>query len=505
VEQRLNLEKIEIILTDCIKEIRSGKSTLNECLERYPSLRPELETLIRIALNIRELPAFQLEAGYKQSAKTQLLQRISSTKQNKSRSWSDIFSFGLPSQPVWARVVAAVVIGVILLSMLGGSTAYASQNSLPGEILYPVKIGTEEVRIWMLGKNTDKADLNLEFARTRLEELSKLAAGDSNKTVLVLQGYKNNLQAANNNIQNISDAGDLAEVLPGFSEKMGWQISFCDSIYDSNSSDNPSLQEASLLAVNEQISLLTNLAQQNNVLAARANLNMMRNRLQRAQTKANEQQYQAMLEAILQYQYYSELGQQILQNARNTQNQVAIIDDLSSSVLQSCLETLNALSQQVPQGYLNGIENSRDITLQFHNQTSRGNAPNGQSNGGANQESDGSNSQNNTGPDIQQTPMPASPSQGGTESPGNNSSVNTPAPTPGTGGSGDNTVGSGAGNTEPGTGSTNKPDTAPSSTPDTGGNSGSGNGTGSGSDTGSGGSTNPPSGSTTISGGGGKR
>ena len=42
MEQRLKLEKIEIILTDCIREIRNGRATLAECLERYPSMRREL-------------------------------------------------------------------------------------------------------------------------------------------------------------------------------------------------------------------------------------------------------------------------------------------------------------------------------------------------------------------------------------------------------------------------------------------------------------------------------
>ena len=47
------LEKIEKILTDCIQDIRSGKSTLAECLDRYDSRRNELKPLIRIALNIQ--------------------------------------------------------------------------------------------------------------------------------------------------------------------------------------------------------------------------------------------------------------------------------------------------------------------------------------------------------------------------------------------------------------------------------------------------------------------
>ena len=122
------MEKIEIILTNCIKEIKSGKATLAECLNRYPSRRKELEPLLKMALNIQEPPALQLDNNYKQAAKAQLLQQIRAPKQKKSRSFADIFSFGIPSQYAWARVAVSVLIVVVLLSTLAGGTAYASQS-----------------------------------------------------------------------------------------------------------------------------------------------------------------------------------------------------------------------------------------------------------------------------------------------------------------------------------------------------------------------------------------
>jgi hypothetical protein len=135
------LKKIELILTDCIQDIHSGRSTLTECLEKYPSRRRELEPLLKIALNIKAPPAFQLERSYKQNAKVQLLKQIKTTKQLHSRSISDIFSFRWPSQLTRARMALAVMVGIIVVSLLGGGTAYAAQSSLPGELLYPLKTG----------------------------------------------------------------------------------------------------------------------------------------------------------------------------------------------------------------------------------------------------------------------------------------------------------------------------------------------------------------------------
>ena len=150
-KQGTKLEKIEKILTNCIKEIKSGKATLAECLDRYPSRRQELEPLLKMALNIQEPPAFKLDSSYKQVAKAQLLQQIRATRQEKSRSFTDIFSFGIPPQFVWARVAVSVVVIIIVISMLAGGTAYAAQGSLPGDLLYPVKTGTEDARLLIAG------------------------------------------------------------------------------------------------------------------------------------------------------------------------------------------------------------------------------------------------------------------------------------------------------------------------------------------------------------------
>jgi hypothetical protein len=104
------LEKIETILTNCIREIKSGKATLSECLDRYASIRRELEPLLKIALYIQEPPSFKMDTSYKQAAKARLLQQIRFSKQKKTRPFTDIFSFGLPPQFVWARVAVSVLV-----------------------------------------------------------------------------------------------------------------------------------------------------------------------------------------------------------------------------------------------------------------------------------------------------------------------------------------------------------------------------------------------------------
>lgn len=66
----------------------------------------------------------------------------------------------------------ATVFGLLLFVVLsGGGLVYASQSSLPGQLLYPVKIKTEKTRLATAIKPEKKKKLQLEFVDTRVKEV----------------------------------------------------------------------------------------------------------------------------------------------------------------------------------------------------------------------------------------------------------------------------------------------------------------------------------------------
>ncbi len=455
------MEKIETILTNCISEIKSGKATIAKCLDRYPSRRQELEPLLKMALNIQEPPSLQLDMSYKQAAKARLLQQIRASKQKKSRPFTDLFSFGLPQQYVWARIAISVLVVVIVMSMLAGGTAYAARGSLPGDFLYPVKIGTEDARLLIAGDSSAKAELNLEFAQTRLVEMSKLATRDEEKTELAVNGYRRSLDAARQQIRGISDASTLSDLLNHALEDVQKQTVFCDNAVDANPAYLGPVNEASTLAINGQVELLEMLAQRNILQAARINLDAMQNRLQRAQLKATGNQYQTMKEVLLQYQQFNQLGEQILQSAQASNNYNTEIEALSLQALSSYLDTLNGIAQEVPQEYQNTIEVCRQMTLQFQTQARYRYQRQGDSGPGPQSQTPGNSGGSITGQGGQPTPQ----YQGGTGNTGNETSNPTTAPSSeatgntgsgaGTGfGSGTNSGGEGIGGTTSDAGTT---------------------------------------------------
>lgn len=74
-------------------------------------------------------------------------------------------------------VITGIGLVVIVLALLfggAGMTAYAAQSALPGDTLYSVKTSLEQTRLSMARDASVRADLYLEFAENRLNEISRL-------------------------------------------------------------------------------------------------------------------------------------------------------------------------------------------------------------------------------------------------------------------------------------------------------------------------------------------
>lgn len=185
----------------------------------------------------------------------------------------------------------SVLAVLILLSSLVGGTVYAAQSSLPGDLLYPVKIGIEEARLMIAGDSSAKAKLNLRFAQTCLLEMGKLATSSEEKTELAVNGYRDNLDSASEQIRNISDDSSLLNLLDVALADVQNKMAFCDDVIDNNPKYLVPVRKASSLTINAQVGFLKVLEQQTILKAAQINLNAMQNRLQRAYAKAGANQF----------------------------------------------------------------------------------------------------------------------------------------------------------------------------------------------------------------------
>ncbi|MDO8885389.1 DUF5667 domain-containing protein [Candidatus Oleimmundimicrobium sp.] len=139
-------------------------------MAKYPKYSQKLKPLLSTFVALKNVPKPKSSAQFKQTARSRLLEQAKLMKRS-----SFFINFAKPKKfssamPVFLQVAAAILI-VVLLS---GGTVMASASSLPGDLLYPVKIATEEVQLFLTFNKTAKAELHLKFAEKRLNEIKAI-------------------------------------------------------------------------------------------------------------------------------------------------------------------------------------------------------------------------------------------------------------------------------------------------------------------------------------------
>jgi len=137
------LEKFEDILVQCIDDIKAARSGIEDCLDRYPSMREQLEPLLRIALEIREPPDMKPSPSFKTKARVWLMDRIHGEQAVTKWPWSRYDSQVKPIPYIrrfnMAKVIPAAVatVAIIVVAVLAGLGVI---NGIPVE--QPLGTGT---------------------------------------------------------------------------------------------------------------------------------------------------------------------------------------------------------------------------------------------------------------------------------------------------------------------------------------------------------------------------
>lgn len=98
------------------------------------------------------------------SLKQNILQSISGCKPNE---------LGSSLRTKFSLLINYIIAALLGLCLVGG-TAFASTNSLPGSLLYPVKITAEKIQLNLATSELARANLLAKFARERIHELKQL-------------------------------------------------------------------------------------------------------------------------------------------------------------------------------------------------------------------------------------------------------------------------------------------------------------------------------------------
>lgn len=389
------MNKVEEILIQCIEDIKAGRASLEDCLNRYPEVRHELEPLLNIALSIKAPADIKPSNDFKIRARVNLMEHIHDSQSKKKAGRSSQASVRYGWYTGWARAAAIVVAVILVISAAGTGTAFASQSSLPGDTLYSVKLGTEQLQRIITSDDAAEVELELKFASTRLDELEKLASTPAEQTAMTNGNYDRILTMSIINIPlnepkqtYITRSDRIAIAITGYERNLNLAITKAEKIRDGETSletvalavlthldrlddieDEASevvrglVANSKGVAINGNIKALQGLAKVNPVRAAEINLQAMQGRLNRAEAEAARDNDKGAEDALEEFEKLRRFGEEISQIAQGLGKDVAIVEELVAKATTIHLEVLSKVYEQLPEPAREAVERAMEESI----------------------------------------------------------------------------------------------------------------------------------------------
>lgn len=365
------MKRIEEILDQCIEEIRSGKASLADCLDRYSGIRRELEPLLKIALSIKEPPGIKPSDAFKIRARVNLMEHIHS-RRSARRSPGSVSQTGARQvwYTMWLKPVAIAIVAILFISALGTGTAYASRGSLPGDTLYPAKLSTEQLQRVLTFNDAAEVELELKFANTRLGEIGAIADKRPDKIAVAISGYERNLNLA---VSRAENAGNSEALLETVDLAIIGHLYRLDEIEDSvpEAAREP-VNNAKDIAINGHVRTLQSLAKENPVRATEINLEAMQGRLSRTRVESERGNGRGVEEALQQYERLRRFGEEISESAKVMGYDTKAVDELNARATAGHLETLGFIYGKVAQETKGAVEKAMGVSVEEHEQAVKG-------------------------------------------------------------------------------------------------------------------------------------
>ncbi len=236
--------KKEDILANCIDEIQAGKCTLEDCLARYPHLSSELRPLLKVATSIQPEKATP-SPEFKQRARNRLLEAMQPPQAGAERRGLGIGNWLKPLVP--ARVPSfplTIAIVILVLLAAGSTTVYASQGSLPGDALYPIKTGAETIQLALTLSPEARANLHLKLAQRRTEEIIAQSNQGLDISTSALEAVATQIDAAIRETGNMLPE-DTKAFLSQLSEStLNQQVTLVRVLEEASEATQPALRQA---------------------------------------------------------------------------------------------------------------------------------------------------------------------------------------------------------------------------------------------------------------------
>jgi len=159
--------RIEEAFNDCFERLSLGES-LDSCLRSYPEHAMELDMMLRTAFDVkRRAYPIQPRPEFKYWSRVRLQGVQDYMSRHVTTEKASPFNF--------RRNLAISVAGLLVLVIASSGTAAASNDAMPDQPLYGVKMAVEQAQLAIAVSDVDKAMLYASLAEKRAHEIEAMA------------------------------------------------------------------------------------------------------------------------------------------------------------------------------------------------------------------------------------------------------------------------------------------------------------------------------------------
>ena len=176
-------KKTQKIIDKCYILMKKGY-TLQYCQKRFKAYRQDIGDYFLTAENIGSLKKIQPASEFIESSLSSIYARAEKDKKPLRKTASSPAAF---RKRLILRQAMIFLLLVILSIFSFAGTLFASQDSLPGEVLYPLKRSFEDFRLNISTQN-QKGNLHLQFLNNRIHEAEALLAYEDDADEVLVQG-----------------------------------------------------------------------------------------------------------------------------------------------------------------------------------------------------------------------------------------------------------------------------------------------------------------------------
>lgn len=264
--------------------------------------------------------------------------------------------------------MASIIVAIVLtLSAAGGSTAYASQASLPGDTLYSLKLGTEQMRMMLPGNDVVRAERALSFAERRMEEMQALAEKERLQHLdLAVEGYEDAMAMVMTRLERASREGlTTGNVTVLVAEATAKHLSVLDKICDMVPGEAPgAIAHARQVSETGRENALAALAKNNPGGATEINLAAMNGRLNRAMAAAERNDAEEVENTLGQFEDMIRFGAEIASIAQKLdKDEAAGVGKLVAVATSGHLFVLDEVYDKTPDQAKLAVTRARETSI----------------------------------------------------------------------------------------------------------------------------------------------